>query len=321
MRADLAFASLLGASILVTSTAARSYCRTTTVSSPALDANGCPAEGRTIFWKSACVGYHMTEAASRQLSLEQASRIAARAFSEWTIPNSACVPSIGVVALAPTAESQVGYVMNGPNENIIVFRDDGWDHPFSSSTLELATVTFRPSTGEILDADIEINTHDNTFVFDPTVDAGDDTSFDLRFVMTHAVGHFLGFAHSSDPTSVMWPFGSPGLKTPPFVTPDDALGICSTYRESGVRTTTDAAGEPVEVDPSVCNLSPVIPAQCAPLDVHHGCSIALARARRRDTGAPTNASTFASGALLFALCAWLRRLNPQPEPPGRRKRR
>src|SRR5712671_3364565 len=122
MRADrIASAALLGAALLVNSTEARSYCRTTTASSAPVDPSGCPAEGRTIFWKSSCVGYQVNEAASRQLAIEQVNRLAARAFSEWTIPNSVCVPSIGVVALAPTASRQVGYDMNGSNENIIVF--------------------------------------------------------------------------------------------------------------------------------------------------------------------------------------------------------
>lgn len=272
MRADrFASALLVGASLFAFATEALAYCRTTTVpSSPSGDT--CSGVGRPIYWKSACVGYRLSSAASRQVTLAQAAGVVARAFAAWTLPNATCSPSIGVVALAPTASREVGYITGQPNENIVVFRDDDWEH--GDSALELVTTTYLVDTGEIRDADIEINTRDNVFGVEPAADAGSDAPFDLRFVMTHAAGHFVGFAHAADPASVMWPQANPGPKTMPFLTADDEQGACAVYPESGVRTTTDAMGESIEVASSACNLSAMLePGPCGQLEVKHGCSI------------------------------------------------
>ena len=55
------------------------------------------------------------------------------------------------------------YNQNAGNANIIIFRDDTWPYEGSGNTLALTTVTYNLDTGEIYDADMELNSADNHF--------------------------------------------------------------------------------------------------------------------------------------------------------------
>ena len=73
----------------------------------------------------------------------------------------------------------------------------------------------RPSTqvGQILDADIYFNASDSRTMFaTPTALPGTPTAYDLASLMTHELGHFLGFSHSAVWNAMMWPF-APAMGT------------------------------------------------------------------------------------------------------------
>jgi hypothetical protein len=293
MRSDLRLLpGLVVAALAFLSTDASAFCRSTTVATPA-GPSGCVEEGHPLFWPSSCVGYHMNQAASEQVSLADASAIMAGVFAGWASGNGICFPSISVTALAPTA-STVGYDMNGPNENVVAFLDQQPDPPGATEVLEKATVTFDHATGAILDADIQIMTYGNSFLIDDSVDAGD--SYDLRYVMTHAAGHFLGLAHSMVPEAVMTSIAAPGAVPRPWIKDDDARGLCAIYPQNGTRTTTDTSGAPIAVPATACNL--VAETTCnGAISVGHGCSLAPSR----------KTSPLGLAALLAAACAFLRR--------------
>jgi len=295
---------LVALAFFVISADARAFCRAVAAKNPSVSPDGCPVGGPPIYWKSACVGYHVNQAGSRQFSFDEASALIQRAFLAWTSPGQVCFPSIQVVALAPTANAQVGY----DHENIFVFRDDGIPGFESSTLLEVTTSTFNNETGEILDFDVEINTQLPFIVADPEdggdADGGGTLAYDLRFVMTHAAGHVLGLAHSGDPDAVLFASTDPGIKTPPYVKADDATGICAIYPLGG-RTTLDGSGNQIFVPASACDLSSP-PNNCGPAAVDHGCSMA-------PRGTPS--SRFAVIAVLALVYAFALRLRPQPEPP------
>src|SRR4029077_14426669 len=102
-------------------------------------------------------------------------------FTRWTgqaCPTEGNGPSrvsIDVRDLGPVDCNAVQYNQNGPNQHVITFRDDNWPYNDSSNTLALTTVTFNPDTGEIYDADMEINTHEHPVtVRDPVPPTGYD---------------------------------------------------------------------------------------------------------------------------------------------------
>jgi hypothetical protein len=219
---------------------ARAYCREVTASPPGgydpADA-GCfvrPADAGAdlppLFWRNQCVGYSLQRNASKQVALDEASRIAAQAFATWS--NASCEgggsPSINTSFAYPPVDCSG--TSEGHN-NPIIFRDNVWPYNDHANAIGFTTLTVVLATGEIVGASIEINSHD----FKITVDAGaPEGAYDLSSIMTHEVGHFLGLAHSTDPNAVMYAFYQTGSTT---LSPDDVAGICSTYTPDGARST------------------------------------------------------------------------------------
>lgn len=83
--------------------------------------------------------------------------------------------------------------------------------------------------GQILDADIYFNPSDSTVSFaTPSALSANPKAYDLESVLTHELGHFLGFSHSAVWNSLMFPFApAPGTYTgvrPTTQQPDAPLG-------------------------------------------------------------------------------------------------
>ena len=81
---------------------------------------------------------------------------------------------------------QTQYNSTGTNANIIMFQDTKWTYIGADNTLAKTTVTYDNDTGEIFDADIEINHANNNFTIND-----DNVDFDLQAVLTHEIGHFI----------------------------------------------------------------------------------------------------------------------------------
>jgi hypothetical protein len=185
-----------------------------------------------LFWRNQCVGYSLQKDASSQVSLAQATQVAAQAFAAWSGAScGAGNATIQAVDEGPVDCGVVGYVHDGPNQHVIVFRDDGWPYNDPNNALALTTITYDETTGEIYDADMEINSHDFTIVADAPATP---PAYDLLSIFTHEAGHFLGLAHSTDSSAVMYTFYRPGSTS---LTSDDVAGICSIYPADGTRST------------------------------------------------------------------------------------
>ncbi len=83
--------------------------------------------------------------------------------------------------------------------------------------------------GQILDADIYFNPSDSRTAFaTPQALAAAPTAYDFESVLTHELGHFLGFSHSAVWSAIMFPFApAPGTfsgKRPTTQQPDAPLG-------------------------------------------------------------------------------------------------
>ena len=220
---------------------ASAFCRTTTVpvvSDFQPSATKCWDQGVPLFWRNSCVGYSVQRNASRQVAFDDAANGVSRAFTKWT--GSSCPTegtgrsrvSIDVRDLGAVDCGDVNYNQKGANQNVIVFRDGKWPHADSSNTLALTTVTFNPETGEIYDADMEVNTADQRVTLnDPVPPDG----YDFASIVTHEAGHFLGIAHSGDPRATMFANYTPGATAMRQLTSDDVAGICSVYRPDGAR--------------------------------------------------------------------------------------
>jgi hypothetical protein len=224
--------------VLVAAPDARAYCRGLTQAGPdPASTHACFAGGQGVyelFWRNRCVGYSLQSGASAQVSLAQATQVAAQAFAAWSAApcdGAGGSPSIQAMDEGPVGCDVVQYRSDGPNQHVIVFRDDAWPHDDPNNALALTTITYDATTGEIYDADMEVNSHDFTIVADGPATP---PAYDLLSILTHEAGHFLGLAHSADESAVMYTFYRPGTSA---LTPDDVGGICAIYLPDGTRST------------------------------------------------------------------------------------
>jgi hypothetical protein len=226
----LALAAALGLLSLAASSDALAYCRTTSCGDKGTGEKCNPVGpadcGVPLFWASPCVGYSVQKDASQDVTFATTEAILAKAFAVWTGADCAAGgnPRMKVVELAPAVCAKHEYNQTKGNTNLVVFRDDAWPYAGSSATLALTTVTYNLDTGEIYDADMELNSFEHHFTTDDAV-----VLYDLQAVVTHEAGHFLGLAHSTTSDATMYADYKQGDKSLRDLTADDTAGICAVY--------------------------------------------------------------------------------------------
>lgn len=214
---------------------AHAYCRTNTCESESEAQNpacafdsrsGCVTGGRELFWNKHClsVSVHAAGSVRRGIDYEQAAGIVDQAFQKWTnVDCGAGAPSLSVTLFPAVACNQIEYNQNAPNANAWVFRDEGWpdESAVGADTLALTTVTFNLDTGEIYDADVEINSYQNQLTA--------STESDPAAIATHEAGHVLGLAHSWETGATMYAFYTADMAELSNLGRDDTAGICDAF--------------------------------------------------------------------------------------------
>lgn len=247
---------LLASTLLLPSTS-HAFCRTTSEKLPPSynPVNGCYTEGLLLFWRNACVGYSINQAASGSVPYEDAKRVIDASFQTWT--NARCAdggpPGISAENLGPVECDEVRYNRTASNQNLIVFRDDTWPYRDSYSTLGLTTVSFDPETGEIRDADMEINGSGHNLSY---TDELTGNGFDLASIVTHEAGHFFGLAHATAPGSTMYASAKPHTTTLRTLTQDDIEGLCTIYPKETIRSVSAALSSSETLASTACNPTP-----------------------------------------------------------------
>ena len=254
----LSAATLVAAALLLSTSSADAFCRTTTTAIPANynpQDRGCFTDGLYLYWKNQCVSYSISEQASDVVPFATATTIIDAAFARW--PAAQCDsgngPGISVTNIGPATCTEVRYNANGPNQNLIVFRDDGWPYQDAFNTLGLTTVTFNAETGEIFDADMEINSSQKNL---STTDVVPPQGYDLASVVTHEAGHFLGLAHATSPTATMYASYKPGTTALRTLSQDDIDGVCTIYPSTAQRSVSPQVAATGVVASDACNDQP-----------------------------------------------------------------
>jgi hypothetical protein len=196
------------------------------------DAMGCVTAGEPLMWSSGCVSFAVAQAGSpkRNIGYDEFDHVVRIALQQWLAVDcgGAKHPSIALWDAADFSGSLLcdkpEYNQTGPNANGWMLRDSDWPYRDPGSEFGHTSLTFDPSTGRILDADVEIN----SFGLDLTT-SDDDIVDDLQSIATHEAGHFLGLADSSDPDATMSATYSPASRKARSLAADDKAAICALY--------------------------------------------------------------------------------------------
>ena len=168
---------------------------------------------------------------------------------------------------------QVGFNKKGANENIIVWVNEQAAWEYLPGVLALTSLTHDTQTGEIVDADLELN----AAFFSYSLDAGPNQA-DLKNTVVHETGHYMGLDHSSVVDATMYSKAPLGEKKKRDLHTDDIQGFCALYGPDA---------PPLPVKPVVtdnqgtCSASPGTSRQTGPLSLTLASLAFLLWCRRR----------------------------------------
>ena len=206
--------------------------------------NGCNVGGHPLYWASSVVSFDVQKDGSKlqDISYDQLHTVVTNAFQRWVdvVCEDGNHPSISLADFGKVSCNKPEYNKNQPNQNVITFHDATWPYQNSGAdTLALTTVFFNPDSGEIYDANIEINSGDPGIHFVLNAADADSQHDDLNAVLTHEIGHFLGLSHSTVPSATMYQSYMLGMTT---LEADDVAALCASLPSD--RTTADPGSPP-----------------------------------------------------------------------------
>jgi uncharacterized protein (TIGR03382 family) len=207
--------------------------RQTQTSVPPYSRSRAPAsesapDGRCLWWQEgSTLTFRQQQCMPGEADCAARQEAVRLALRSWDDVLAECA-SLRISEGSATASRQVGYVQNGENENIVVLRDractqegdssqgeDCWR--YAAETLGLTTVTFQARSGQVLDADVELN----AVAFASPAEARD-----LQGTVTHELGHALGLDHSADARSTMYPTSTPDQR---LIDEGSRQAMCTIY--------------------------------------------------------------------------------------------
>jgi hypothetical protein len=220
--------ALLGVSLPGTAAA---YCRQKTCERDDClkDANGCIVEGDDLFYGYPCLSFAIDEGSGEPLGLSDAEMndIVTEAFAAWQAVEcpGGGNPNFQIESAGTVAASGIFFCEEETLNASVWTLESDWD--YEASALGYTTTTFVVDTGEVFDADVELNLMSIAGM--PFL----DVTPAVLSIATHEAGHFLGLAHSDVPSAVM--AASYSNLSPRPLTDDDIAGICELYPPDGER--------------------------------------------------------------------------------------
>jgi hypothetical protein len=230
MKAPL-LSALCGAATLALASHSSAFCRATTCdpskAACARDSDSCLITGTPLFWASSCFQVYVQAngAPGQGIGFATTKESVSRAFTTWLSADcGGAAPLIDVQVQGPITCDTAEFNKTKKNANIVLFREDEWPYIGAEDALGFTHLTFNAETGELWDADLEINAVAYRFsVGDPV------TNNDLDAMLTHEAGHMLGLAHTQVKDATMFATYTPGSDTQRTLADDDVQAVCASY--------------------------------------------------------------------------------------------
>ncbi|MEM1007766.1 MAG: matrixin family metalloprotease [Myxococcota bacterium] len=210
------------------------------------------AEGLSLSWKRLPVSYAVDVRGLQEYfqkfpkrgAVGSAFTAVERSFLAWQ--NVSCAQGVSKLQFLPQGtlrDARVGAddTCADCNTNVVVFHQGSGTWPYDRALLVKTSVHFEPSSGEIFDADIEVNAEH--FAFSTQVQEAEFMYFDLQSVLTYAVGEFLGLAESQEKGATMQKVLVKKNIEKRSLEIDDRLGVCALYPSAPLNVPTYEQGE------------------------------------------------------------------------------
>jgi hypothetical protein len=185
-----------------------------------------------LFWRFRTVPLRLAPDSCDDLGGAAVELAIARSIATWNEAARGCSDFRLVDDGYPSGSATNLFDGEPDGENRILWRETVWPEEVPTHTLALTTSIHRVATGEIVDADIDLNGvhHTWTAVDDPAA-----ARVDVENTVTHELGHLLGLAHVPDAEATMYGESAPGDLDKRSLAEDDVAGLCSVYPD-GART-------------------------------------------------------------------------------------
>lgn len=171
--------------------------------------------GSVIRWKKTSVPIVFDSSLSLLGPAVEVEKAIRKAFIAWVDSTGAPVE----FAFTRGSCDKPGYDASSSNQNCIMAADVDWDNE-SSDVGATTIVTFKPGSGEIVDADIVFNAREWVWSYDDS----DPHALSLGGVAAHEIGHLLGLGHSEVEEATMFPMTRLGETSKVSLHDDDITG-------------------------------------------------------------------------------------------------
>jgi hypothetical protein len=184
------------------------------------------------WWLRPQLQFSLATVAPEEATLEVVRPLVEQAFDVWITTTCGRVPEVTFGGTKAEVRATTPTSLRAEPDNLIVFIRSAseWSRFGNSPTwIAITKIAHDPNSGEIVDADIEINDGGYVFSYDDSPAANE---VDFLSMLTHELGHFYGLDHSLDSRATMFatyatsPADAMEART---LAQDDIDGVCTLY--------------------------------------------------------------------------------------------